>query len=383
MKISRATAMKIVTELESIIHQDINVVDASAHIIAGTTPSRIGTFHGATQKLLSEKLPVLKIYHDEEYEGTRRGINLPLEIEGETVGVIGVTGDCDEVEPYGRIIKKMTEILLLDDYLKEQKSRARNTRNRFVQEWVFGEAHKINQEFFNLGLTMDIDISRARRVLVASASANQRESNYVVSQAVIDSIERVIEKILQEDPPNLSLINGSKFVWLVTDRPDERILELVSLIRREVFTSCGVHLKVGADSLCTSAEQVRDGYRRAEKALWGSRHSTGHGEVTFYDDIGMELFVNDIPEKSRQEFIHKVFRGCSDEEIDQWVSLLSTFFSCNGSIGQTAQKLFLHKNTLQYRLNKLRERTGYDPRNLEDSSLFYIAIVFYESDSGI
>ena len=204
--------MKIVTELESIIHQDINVVDASAHIIAGTTPSRIGTFHGATQKLLSEKLPVLKIYHDEEYEGTRRGINLPLEIEGETVGVIGVTGDCDEVEPYGRIIKKMTEILLLDDYLKEQKSRARNTRNRFVQEWVFGEAHKINQEFFNLGLTMDIDISRARRVLVASASANQRESNYVVSQAVIDSIERVIEKILQEDPQNLSLIDRKSVV---------------------------------------------------------------------------------------------------------------------------------------------------------------------------
>jgi len=53
------------------------------------------------------------------------------------------------------------------------------------------------------------------------------------------------------------------------------------------------------------------------------------------------------------------------------------FYREEGSITLTAQKLFIHKNTLQYKLKKLKEKTGYDPRSIRYSSLYYNAMYFY------
>ncbi|MEG1699380.1 MAG: helix-turn-helix domain-containing protein, partial [Oscillospiraceae bacterium] len=69
--------------------------------------------------------------------------------------------------------------------------------------------------------------------------------------------------------------------------------------------------------------------------------------------------------------------GCSNDEIAQWVTILETYYKEEGSITATADKLFIHKNTLQYKLRKLKEQTGYDPRSIHYSSLFYNAIYFY------
>ena len=54
-----------------------------------------------------------------------------------------------------------------------------------------------------------------------------------------------------------------------------------------------------------------------------------------------------------------------------------TFYDVEGSINAASEKLFIHKNTLQYKLNKIAEKTGYNPRSIRHSSLFYIAIYFY------
>ncbi|MFZ2538276.1 MAG: helix-turn-helix domain-containing protein, partial [Oscillospiraceae bacterium] len=69
--------------------------------------------------------------------------------------------------------------------------------------------------------------------------------------------------------------------------------------------------------------------------------------------------------------------GYSAKEISQWIVILETYYKEEGSIAATAQKLFVHKNTLQYKLKKLYEQTGYDPRSIHYSSLYYNAIYFY------
>lgn len=71
---------------------------------------------------MDEGLKELTVPDDDTYQGTRSGINLTLEIEGQVVGVVGITGNEEEVSRYGQVVKKMTEILLLESYLKEEKS---------------------------------------------------------------------------------------------------------------------------------------------------------------------------------------------------------------------------------------------------------------------
>ena len=57
--------------------------------------------------------------------------------------------------------------------------------------------------------------------------------------------------------------------------------------------------------------------------------------------------------------------------------MLETLYDLEGSITAAAEKLHMHKNTLQYKLRRIYERTGYDPRSIRWSSLSYIAIDFY------
>ena len=81
----------------------------------------------------------------------------------------------------------------------------------------------------------------------------------------------------------------------------------------------------------------------------------------------------------KQEYIEKVFQNCTQAERGAYMRILKVLYACNGSIQQTAQQLFLHKNTLQYKLNKLYTLTGINPRTAEGTALYYLAIAFNET----
>lgn len=158
--------MSIVTELKKIINEDLTFMDSSCRIIACTDESRIGDFHEATRKMLDEGLRELIVPDDTTYRGTRGGINLALEFENEIVGVVGITGEYTQVSRYGQVIKKMTEILLLDEYLKEQKRMERSARSRFVQEWLMTDELRMSPALISHGQALGIDVTLPRRVAV-------------------------------------------------------------------------------------------------------------------------------------------------------------------------------------------------------------------------
>ena len=93
----------------------------------------------------------------------------------------------------------------------------------------------------------------------------------------------------------------------------------------------------------------------------GGSKKSGYGLV-FYDDILLEIVSNEVSEEAQREFLGRLFRDVPEEKLREEMQLLQTLYACNGSISQTAEKLYLHKNTVQYKLNRIAERTGYDPR---------------------
>ena len=318
MQISSSLGMSIVTEVKKIIHEDLTFMDKSCRIIACTDERRIGDFHEASRKMLDEGLKELTVPDDDTYQGTRSGINLTLELEGQVVGVVGITGNEEEVSRYGQVVKKMTEILLLESYLKEEKIRERSARNRFLQEWLMTDELRMNPALVDEGISQGIDVMAARRAAVLEHTGNS-----IMSQEDVERIEHRIRRILKEDMRNVSGSSGGNFIVLMSERSD--------------------------------------------------------GGIAFYDSILLEIFINDIGQATKEEFIQRVFKGCSEKRMKEAVRILRVLYECDGSINQAAEQLYLHKNTLQYKLNRLREKTGYDPRKLSSAPYYYLAIAFYES----
>src|SRR5699024_3793992 len=122
LDISHQLAQDIVTEIKEVIHQDINYINKEGIIIASTVKKRIGYFHAGGKKVINTD-EYLVVNFDGEYSGALKGINIPIYFKSEITGVIGITGDKKEVEKYGEIMKKMTELLIKDAYAVNLKNK--------------------------------------------------------------------------------------------------------------------------------------------------------------------------------------------------------------------------------------------------------------------
>ena len=112
MYISQTAAQNIVDEIGREIKEHVNLMNEEGYIVASTDPLRIGMLHDGARKIIKESLSELYITSEMETRTTRKGINLPITIDGEIVGVIGITGERERVAGYGNIVRRMTEIMV-------------------------------------------------------------------------------------------------------------------------------------------------------------------------------------------------------------------------------------------------------------------------------
>lgn len=370
MKITQSTAMSIVTEMKKIIGEDLTFMDTTCHIIACTDPMRIGDFHGGSERMLRDGLKEMSVPDDNTYAGTRSGINLTLELDGVTVGVVGITGKEQEVIRYGQVVKRMTEILLMENALKDQKYNERQARNRFLQEWMTMDPEDVTQAMADEGQRLGIRMDIPRRLALL-----ERAPGTILDEDETARADHRIRSILREDSRNLSGSTGGSYIVLLTQRPDSQIRALIEQIQQAVEQECGHRLVAGIDSRAITGGQLKQACARARRALRAA--GSGYGLV-FYDDILLEIVSNEVSEEAQREFLGRLFRDVPEEKLREEMQLLQTLYACNGSISQTAEKLYLHKNTVQYKLNRIAERTGYDPRKLGQTSYFYLAMTFYQ-----
>lgn len=111
MKLNKRTVHSLINELRSVIDYDLNIMDEEGVIISSTDKKRIGQFHEAARIIISNQLPSLLVNYDDEYSGCKEGTNVPLLVDNEIIGVVGITENVDETSKYANIIKKTAEIL--------------------------------------------------------------------------------------------------------------------------------------------------------------------------------------------------------------------------------------------------------------------------------
>jgi carbohydrate diacid regulator len=248
MHISKHDANQIVNEMSNIISQDINMMDSKGVIIASTDPMRVGQIHEVAQKIIEQNLVEMTVENDFEFEGTKQGVNMPILFDGETIGVIGITGKSDKVKKYGQIIEKMTEILILDIYVKEQKSIKDQIKNRYLDKWILGNIPNTDQALINEGLNLGIDITLPYRIMMVAISQTSHNKNIADEQIIMDEIGRTIKKIISEKDGNFVISKGSSIVCLVSACSDTQMMFLAQTISKQIQLDYGVTLVIGVDS---------------------------------------------------------------------------------------------------------------------------------------
>lgn len=391
MKITEKFAQSIVDELGNIIPYNINFMNEEGQIIASKDKHRIGSFHEGALKVLETKEKVI-VQEDTNLIGSRPGINLPVLFNKHVIGVIGITGHEDEVNSLGEVIQKMTEILVKEEYFKQQTELEQRAKNTFVDEWIHG---KIENEklFASRGWMHGINVHLPRIVCVLDLIDinhliyNNNKQLNVSEELNIQSLRNkiyhaLLDFFIYEQQNIIYMSSDSKYVILHTINLTNSVSSQKNVVRSilEQISECiktqfSLEVSIGVGQYHKDMEGVVKSYNEANRALEISKKQH---RILFYEELGIESFIDEISKETKQDFIERVFPMCEDrKEMKRIIETLETFFHANQSLDEASKKLFIHKNTLQYRLIKIKDQTSYDARKFMDAVMLYVAILFY------
>ena len=366
MKISSKLAQNIVQSIKEIINQEINFIDTDGIIIASTDQDRIGQKHDGALKVLKTKQRVV-VNKDDEFQGTRRGINLPLYFEDEIIAVVGITGNPEDVSKYVHILTKMTEILIKEAYLQEMSYSSKENQRIIMENLLYNSQ---TAEFGN-GASHEIykyDVSIPRRAI---------QGLFMTDRVLDSSIYSHIQKMFTDQAQTILVINGNTLTILSTSTKADVLKSKLSLLQQSINKTFNLDLIFGIGNVCTTIKESQKSFSEAQESLmWAKNFS--HLTVQFYEDLDLGILLLPELKTSAPTFEKKILGNLSEKEKADYMNLLKAYEKHNGSITKCSAELFIHKNTLQYRLNSLHEKTGFNPRDLNDYVILKLAFLIYE-----
>lgn len=353
-------AKKIVKEVRKLLNEEIVVMNTAGTIIASTNNERIGTFHeGAliTSKK-NEKLIIKK--EDESFlEGVKAGINLPICFGKQVVGVIGITGEPIKVLPYAELLKKMTELLIQENFYKEEMTRQTRTLEAFIFDWL--ELREWDLAFYNRAELLNINLSVPRLLILVKVI---REDQQLFDLSMKWRSERNRNDLC------INWGNDRLLLLLEADPPLDHYSLKNKLYRwkNEIETSNHLSLQFGVGTI-VQPTGLKKSFLKAERALHAI---TGHNWIMFDDHLTLEMIMEDLRLDTKKEFIQRTISPLlEDEELLQTLRVL---FERNFSIKKTAEALHIHINTLHYRIKKIEDHTSLNPKKTKDQFTLYLGL---------
>ncbi|EOS79345.1 carbohydrate diacid regulator [Dorea sp. 5-2] len=123
-------------------------------------------------------------------------------------------------------------------------------------------------------------------------------------------------------------------------------------------------------------KEVSKSYKEAKLALDVGKIFFGERNVIAYSTLGIGRLIYQLPIPLCKMFIREIFEGKSPDDFDEeTLTTINKFFENNLNVSETSRQLYIHRNTLVYRLDKLQKSTGLDLRVFEDAITFKIALM--------
>lgn len=361
-------AMEIVSEIRDAVNHNINIMDTSGKIIASTDLKRIGSLHSGALEVLKKNLVSMTVQNDDEELGIRQGINLPIRFQNQIVGVVGITGEVQEISNLGCIVQRMTEIILKNAFIQEQESILFQARQCFLENLLFSE----NQPLADLearGKMLGIDISQKWIVAVlrvGSAQYNREIDNANVIKLLRPYIPSKIDSAYAVVNQKILLLFQSTDMRMIRNR----VVELCESMEHTLHTPV-------YGGICARARNEMDIRRNYKEAVTACKSALENkNRVCSYDETSLEFLIGNIGPAVQRDVCDLVFAGCQLDVIADICDIVLLYYQCKGNTEVMAEKLFVHKNTVQYRLQKIKSETGYNIRYPRDATLLYMASIF-------
>jgi len=133
---------------------------------------------------------------------------------------------------------------------------------------------------------------------------------------------------------------------------------------------------IGIGTTVTSIPELAASFKEAQVSLEVGKVFDTEKKIISYDYLGIARLIYQLPKRLCGMFLQEVFKRGTIESLDQeTLFTIQKFFENNLNVSETSRKLFVHRNTLVYRLEKIKKLTGLDLREFDDAIVFKVALM--------
>ena len=240
-------------------------------------------------------------------------------------------------------------------------------RNNFIKNVVLDNVLPGDIVIKARELHFNAEVSRVV-LLIRIVSTNDVSAYDVIQNLFPDKNKDFVFTISESDIVLVKEIKGA-----VDAKDLEKLARSIAdTLSGEFYT----RVNVGIGTIVDSIKELSRSFKEAQTALEVGKVFDTDKAIVSYDNLGIARLIYHLPTTLCETFLHEVFKRGSIESLDhETLFTIQKFFENNLNVSETSRKLFVHRNTLVYRLEKIKKLTGLDLREFDHAIIFKIALM--------
>lgn len=371
MKLNKQLAQVIVKRTMQIIPNSVNVMDEEGIIIASGDPHRLGQHHaGAVLALRKNRLfevdeVLLRQWKLEEINSQiKQGINVPITYLGSNIGVIGISGEPSQVRHYAELVKMAAELIVEQSAQLEKERWQRRYKEEFILSLTKGElsADQVLQKatFFNLNLDQPYAVCLIQ-----------------LNETTVAQLEMLLSHFDHYHPKLITaVVNLQKMLFLqplesAFSMPEAKIWQhyIPAELQQKGY-------KIAVGMAVSSLKDIAFSYHTALQTLNYANQHHLKKQVLLFEEYQFPTLLADFAQSwQAQKLFTPIYQLIEKDEKHLLFKTLQQYFSSNCDLAHASEKLFIHPNTLRYRLEKIEQITGLSFNNIEQKFVLYLGSV--------
>lgn len=280
--------------------------------------------------------------------------------EEEVLFILDAKGISEDAYMIGKIAVSQLQNLII-------AYKERYDRNNFFQNLLLDNMLLV--DIYNRAKKLHIEVTAPRAVFLIET---EREKDSAVSELLGSMFStQTGDYITAVDESNVILIK-----MLAPEDDYSKLDQVANTIVDMTNMEAMLNVRVAYGTIVGELKEVSKSYKEAKMALDVGKIFYAEKKVTAYNTLGIGRLIYQLPINLCRIFIDEIFgSNVPDELDDETLTTINKFFENNLNVSETSRQLFVHRNTLVYRIEKLEKSTGLDIRTFDDALTFKIALM--------
>ena len=299
---------------------------------------------------------------------------MPITYHNNVIGVVGITGTAQEVLPYAPLIKELVELIVGEMDEEHSQKVKKNKKINYFKDIIQGIDIQDIETYYSRAKLLEINIESIRKMIVFKCD-DPKENVYHVTESLFATTLRNLDiEIINLNNKKIILliqqnIDISRYIDLLIDELNQNNISNYTFIIGEKCKNIIDYEKVYSQ-ICL-VESIEDPYRDKK--------------VIKVRDYDLRLLVKGISKTTKNMYIEnnflQLFEG-HNKLSEEMMKTVKMYFMNNMLVGQTAKAMYIHRNTVLYRLNKFKSLYGIDLSKPYECTKVFLAILINDEKNN-